>query len=1003
MNNFKVIHLIDDVLDRLHAVAPSWNDRHGGPKQWLFLCELKSSFELELVRMTTTLSDPSFPPSERRLDSGEYELEDGTTSVEPPPPRLLTGAPLPRPRGTQVSYSVDFHLVQAFSGLRAVLLVLIDSSSACAADPDYVGHLPYTDSTTVLQEMAKWSETDFVPNAKYWKDWPLARFLRNPFPPRPASWTKGSTAPLFSGETGRYFVRLATYDASRDDSFVFYRAVYGLAQSKRGFARVPTVFVKRSMAKHAAQLSSPPTTSDPDLERAKIFARTFFANFRCPPIFSSLSGIEGSTRASVESSRLQGGAREHLRHLASEVSGVPVDADAFVGMREHAPGFVLEDRGLPPLSTSEWRDLASSYTPAISRSSLKPRLQEESSKLIKNEPFAETTPVARVAEVLEPLKVRLITAMDAVRGHVARPLQGSLWRFLRSSPVFRLIGEPISESIIHDLVAAHTKLGGSSSDDFVSGDYSAATDGLDIRLSKALLEVVLDHLHPDDVPFRDFIASALLEQVLVYPSWTQLPPVLQKNGQLMGSVLSFPFLCLANLFAYIMSLPDRDAILASRARMDALAVLINGDDILFRASDPLYKSWERETARVGFTQSVGKNFRHARFFTVNSVPIEWRPAPTPSQFWKGWSWADMEESNIPFFVSQVPSIAIGGFLNVGLLTGQAKLTGRQSLGALPLSGWHAGSVLSALNPAQAHKWFLKYHRREILSQTRFGSTTLNLFAHPLLGGLGFLVPPGIEPRYSPEQRRLATALYLSASYSYEGQEKGYSLDALVFLESESSGTRLLGHRPRRVEVELYPLGTPLPEGYEPFHDASGIQPLAMVQSIDQPEDDEFTKARCRLSTSRLRQLTKRFGHVIDLHPLDKMSEFPFFPVRVSRHTFDKVASTMDPSRSEFVERQITPVYAPLVPFQDVVAPSPDAPLPILATEPEDWELEEIHLFLPRETSPPPPSAPTVRAPPSEGQIRRAHSRAFYEEFQRQEPPSERSFDYKFSRKGGRRW
>jgi hypothetical protein len=119
----------------------------------------------------------------------------------------------------------------------------------------------------------------------------------------------------------------------------------------------------------------------------------------------------------------------------------------------------------------------------------------------------------------------------------------------------------------------------------------------------------------------------------------------------MGSVLSFPFLCLANFFAYIMALPDRDRILRSRSLMDRLPVLLNGDDILFRAHQELYSRWEVETLAVGFTKSVGKNFRHPRFFTVNSVPIEYRRAPTPSRFWRGWSWADMEESNIPYFIS----------------------------------------------------------------------------------------------------------------------------------------------------------------------------------------------------------------------------------------------------------------------------------------------------------------------------------------------------------------
>nr|UJQ92844.1 MAG: putative RNA-dependent RNA polymerase [Narnaviridae sp.] len=1011
MNNFQVIHHIDDILlNRLHAVAPIWEKRHDGPKQWLFISKPKISFETELVRVTTTLSVPLFPPSEQREEDGSYILRDGTSSFDEPPPRLMNGSLFPSLGKDEVFYSVDYRLVQAFSGLRSVLLVLIDSCFSCAQDPDFVGLLPASDSISVLSTMSSWSETDFVPNSKYWKDWPLARFLRNPLPPCPSTWKFGLTHPLFSGDTGKYFLRLATYDGTRDDSFSFYRAVFGLAQSKRGFAPVPVSFIKTTMQKHALQLSTPPI-SQPDLESVRIFAETFFKGFRCPPIFQALPSMEASTRASVESSRDEGGAREHLRRMMEDSSDLPLEEELFLGMREHSPGFVLEDRGFLTRSADQWRSLARSYTPSTSLSFLSPEIQQKVQRMIKKDSSLEDLPLARVAPVIEPLKVRLITAMDAVRGHVARPLQGALWRFLRSSPVFRLIGEPVTESIIHDLVLAHRKAGGKE-DPFVSGDYSAATDGLDIRVSKVILEVILDHLDPQDLPFRDFLASALLEQILVYPFWTKIPPTVQKNGQLMGSVLSFPILCLANLFSYIMAQPNRDRVLRSRGMIDCLPVLINGDDILFRASQPVYSAWEVEIRKVGFLPSVGKNFRHPRFFTVNSVPLEYRRAPSPKQFWSGWSWADIEESTIPFHISQVPSIQLGGFLNVGLLTGQAKLTGRESLGALPLSGWHAGSVLSALNPPQAHNWFLKYHIIEIRRQTRHGSTTLNLFAHPLLGGLGFQVPSGVEPRFSPAQRRLARALFLSALHTYEGQEKDFSLDSLIFLESESAGTRLIGRKPRRVEIELYPTGTPLPEGYEPFLDSTGVSPIAMAQAVDKPESTE-AKVKCRLSSSRIRQLTRAYGQVVDLHPLDKMSEFPFFPVRVHRHIFDQVASA-SPSPPQYVRREIQSVYTPLIPFQDVSVPTHEPVMITVSSQVEDWENQEIKLVLPfmEDESPPLvyPPPPLVRSTavalsPSASSIRLSQSRDFLRAFSGYESDSRasRPFDFKWSRKGGRRW
>jgi len=68
-------------------------------------------------------------------------------------------------------------------------------------------------------------------------------------------------------------------------------------------------------------------------------------------MLASLSTVEASTRASVENPRFKGGAREFIRHLIGKSLGYS-DADAFVGMREVSPGFVVEDRGLPQPTTS---------------------------------------------------------------------------------------------------------------------------------------------------------------------------------------------------------------------------------------------------------------------------------------------------------------------------------------------------------------------------------------------------------------------------------------------------------------------------------------------------------------------------------------------------------------------------------------------------------------------------------------------------------------------------
>jgi hypothetical protein len=182
----------------------------------------------------------------------------------------------------------------------------------------------------------------------------------------------------------------------------------------------------------------------------------------------------------------------------------------------------------------------------------------------------------------------------------------------------------------------------------------------------------------------------------------------------------------------------------------------------------------------------------------------------------------------------------------------------------------------------------------------------------------------------------------------------------------------LGRLNRRVNVELYPVGTPLPEGYEPFVDKTGVQPLAMVHSPPVDEEESMgLKARCRLSSNRLRQLTKRFGmDLVDLHPLDKMTEFPYTPVRVSRSTFIPVEGQNPNNASLFVEKPFSKVYCQESPFQDISTPLPDVELNIQSSVPEDWETQDISLVLVSHQSSPSTVAQPASSRNHEGRRRR---------------------------------
>lgn len=102
---------------------------------------------------------------------------------------------------------------------------------------------------------------------------------------------------------------------------------------------------------------------------------------------------------------------------------------------------------------------------------------------------------------------------------------------------------------------------------------------------------------------------------------------LMKNGQLMGSPLSFPILCAINYVAYRSALKQYVRDLGgdwTKAEMLEMPVRVNGDDILFKCNKHFYHSyWKPSVAAIGFTLSPGKNYVSSAFLTVKSEG--WKP------------------------------------------------------------------------------------------------------------------------------------------------------------------------------------------------------------------------------------------------------------------------------------------------------------------------------------------------------------------------------------------
>jgi hypothetical protein len=457
-------------------------------------------------------------------------------------------------------------------------------------------------------------------------------------------------------------------------------------------------FIVEAMVKHRAALTSEPRGKGPNKSKMTSFYRDFFSRFR--PEEPKLH--EATSSASFEAVRGDGGARGWLQ-------GNPdITQEEMITMVETRPGVVESVKG--------------------------PALQAGFEELV-DRALKEPTSV-KVSAILEPLKVRLITKGNTLRYWLSRDYQKQLWRYLQTFPQFVLTGRPLMASDLHDLIEREKRLGVYQFTDWVSGDYAAATDSLDLRHTKAAFEQSLRMgLFTLSPKYQDVLRSVLYEQDIYYPeklsnSHEGLGPAKQTTGQLMGSTLSFPILCAVNLCAYWAALEER---LGIEIEPRDLPVLVNGDDILFRCDQRLYRIWLRKVEEVGFELSLGKNYVHKEYLTVNSQLFHHKKS------------VDLNGRKCDTFKQC-------GVLNAGLLTGQSKITGRQGAKLAPLWDYFNEVTRGAINPERAKMRFIHYHRKTIEEVTQRGK--YNLFITPMKGGLGF--DPIGDLRATAFQRRFAS-------------------------------------------------------------------------------------------------------------------------------------------------------------------------------------------------------------------------------------------------------
>jgi len=177
-------------------------------------------------------------------------------------------------------------------------------------------------------------------------------------------------------------------------------------------------------------------------------------------------------------------------------------------------------------------------------------------------------------------------------------VQQSLHDYLRVKPEFVLIGRPVRSQ---DVEWLRSDPDASNEAVFISGDYESATDYISLEATEAVALALLPRVLP--TPLCNAILAAVSRKTIIYPDGSE---ILQKRGQLMGGLLSFPFLCIINYAAFRSVFPNR-------------RVLINGDDILFKATPQEFDTWRLAVESYSLVLNQQKTIVHRHLANINST------------------------------------------------------------------------------------------------------------------------------------------------------------------------------------------------------------------------------------------------------------------------------------------------------------------------------------------------------------------------------------------------
>jgi len=203
----------------------------------------------------------------------------------------------------------------------------------------------------------------------------------------------------------------------------------------------------------------------------------------------------------------------------------------------------------------------------------------------------------------ESLKIRVISKGPPLTYFVLKPVQKFLHRIMRKHPMFKLIGETVSEKLLNDCFASLPGY-------FHSLDYSSATDFLNPWISEQAVEEICASVGmPDDL--RILFLRALTGHTVEGER--------QVWGQLMGSIVSFIILCLVNAAVIQFSL---EIVEKREIPLDKCPALVNGDDGAVRSVMEFLPVWKDVASLCGLEPSQGKVYTSDHYLNINSTSFQ---------------------------------------------------------------------------------------------------------------------------------------------------------------------------------------------------------------------------------------------------------------------------------------------------------------------------------------------------------------------------------------------